>query len=706
MSSSEDVWISMLFLFFVFFLTSAYGNTYFKCDAQYDELQITRQKTSSLEHFYYCFGYHHGKDRAWQMDHFRRIGQGRNAEVLGPGHLKADLMMRVLNLSEVAEKVWQEFRADKKEILQFYTDGVNEGFKTGKEAREFKTLDFFPERWRPQDTLLVLLLQSFDQTRKTFMRDYEEEKLKEKWEEKTSSLFDEDHMPWENTILKEGEYEKGPLPVKTTDKEVRPTSLWAEFPSVFGLESGSNNWVVSKAKTKNGKAIFANDPHLDLKTPLFWYWVNFSTPGFKVLGASVPGVPVVVSGTNGDVAWGLTNSYLNAADVFFLEDVKDSDIEEFRPTVNVRLWILKLPFFFKSFERLKTGQRLLPLENRQNHRVVLRWSGFGLTPADFYPMFDLFKMKDVGQMHSLVSSVGVPSWNFVYADKKGDIGYGVVGKTYRSTAKNPLGISTISREELGKEEFLTANERPALLRPSRGYIYSANNRHWPTDAKFYGGRGYSYSFRGFRIEELLAGTHDMESFKKIQCDNQVVDARFFLPKIQNILKVAEFDRWSMLAEDSSTSLPLYRRLMDLMMEKWGVNEYALYKMLDDLSEKQIGELRESYQLAKKEVGGRSWGEILRLPFTHLSKSEVFDFSPELSGVGDTHSVNPGTARWNAEKKVYEQYSGASMRLIIEMDEKPKIWLSLPGLNRDYDQKTNFSPWEEWKNCHYREVKNF
>src|SRR5690606_20515457 len=130
------------------------------------------------------------------------------------------------------------------------------------------------------------------------------------------------------------------------------------------VESGSNNWVVSKHKSKTGKALFANDPHLDLKTPIFWYWVNFHTPELKVIGASVPGVPVVVSGTNGDVAWGLTNSYLNSADIFFLKDVKDSDIEEFRPTVNVKWWIFKLPFFFKSFERLKTGHRLLPLDNQ------------------------------------------------------------------------------------------------------------------------------------------------------------------------------------------------------------------------------------------------------------------------------------------------------------------------------------------------------
>jgi acyl-homoserine lactone acylase PvdQ len=280
----------------------------------------------------------------------------------------------------------------------------------------------------------------------------------------------------------------------------------------------------------------------------------------------------------------------------------------------------------------------------------------------------------------------------------------LVGKTYRSTEKTPLGISEVSLAELRKEEFLEDHEKPSLLNPKRGYIYTANNRHWPSDAKFYGGRGYSYSYRGFRIDELLKGTHDFKTFQNIQCDNQVVDARFFLPKIQKILNLAQFKKWSMTADDSSEVLPLYRRLLDIIMERWDINEYALFKMLDGLTPAQEKEIHEFYQLAQKEIGGRNWGQIHRLHFPHMSKDESFHFAPNLAGVGDTHSVNPGTAKWNADKKIYEQYSGASMRMIIEMDEPPKIWLALPGLNRLYDQQASFSPWEEWKNCSYREVK--
>jgi acyl-homoserine lactone acylase PvdQ len=71
---------------------------------------------------------------------------------------------------------------------------VNEGFKLGASDKEFKDLGYAPEKWEPSDSFTILLLQSFDQTRKTFMRDYEEEKSREHWGIRALSLFDEEKV--------------------------------------------------------------------------------------------------------------------------------------------------------------------------------------------------------------------------------------------------------------------------------------------------------------------------------------------------------------------------------------------------------------------------------------------------------------------------------------------------------------------------------
>jgi penicillin amidase len=676
----------------------------FDCKTHYDSLGIPFVETETEQEMLYCFGFHHGRDRAWQMDYFRRVAKGQTAEVFGFTHLKSDLMMKLLDLPAKAHSLWKEMPDKTKDFLLHYSAGVNKGFETGKNAVEFKNKKYEPESWTPVDSLTVILLQSFDQTRKTFFRDYEEEKQKEIWGKKSAELFSDDQVPWSNTILKDGEYEKRQEVVRALESSPLFVKLWSNFPSLLGEESGSNNWVVDRKKSKNGKAILANDPHLDLKTPLFWYWISIRAPDTKFIGASVPGFPFIASGTNGQVAWGLTNSYLKAADLISISDLSSDQTETIRPLVWVRWWIFKLPFFFKSFKKLRNGQPLLPLELSEEKNLALRWSGFRLTPGEISPFFDLLKVKTIDQADKVLSKIGVPSWNFVFADRSGDIGYRTIGKTFKNTQRIPFGITSMTMKEFARESYLSPEEMPHLLRPKRNYLYTANNRHWPQDAKFYGGRAYSFSYRGLRIEELLNGTQDLQSTKSIQCDRRVVDAPFFVPKLQKYLALTDFKDWNFEASDDSRALPVYRRLMDLLMEKWQVNENALFRLLDQLSDKLKAELQEVSLKARSEVNERSWAQMLKLNFPHLSKNDDWRFSPEISGVGDTHSVDPGTAKWNTERKVYEQNSGASMRMIIEMDENPRILLSLPGVNREYGKEKDPGIWENWRRCQYTEVK--
>ena len=696
----------MIYFFILLTSLSSFATSDIRCEATYDEVGVTRQKVNSLHNFYYCFGYHHGKDRAWMMDYLRRIGQGRNAEVYGYSSLKSDLMMRLLDLPKLAAKLYKGLPAQNKDWLNAYSAGANVGFQEGKNAQEFKDLNYAPEKWEPEHSILILVLQSFDQTRKTFYRDYEEEKLKEHWKEKTEEMFNEDNVPWFNTILKEGEYIAEVKPkIKTTYTPALKPKLWDSFPDVFGKESGSNNWVVSKTKSKSGFAMLANDPHLDLKTPLFWYWMNLQTPELNVIGGTIPGVPVIVSGTNGKVAWGLTNAYINTADAVFLKDYPEDHLVSFRPTVNVKFGFLQIPFFFKSFEHTKNGDVVLPLELENKDKMILRWAGFNLQSRDLISMFNLMNTKNVTEMDEHLKHVGLPAWNYVFADTNGDIGYRVVGHILKGTQKDPYGISYEKFNELNSKKFLDPMERPHVLKPKRNYVYSANNRHWPVNSKFYGGRAYSYSFRGFRIDELLKdGKHDVDSFKRIQCDRQVVDARFFVKKLLRVTDIPEFKGWDFTAQENSIAPSVYRRLMDLRLEGWQVNEYGLFHLLDKLSDKQKSELKSFYKVAKEQIAGRNWNDFHRLTFAHLSKNDDWKFSPEIPGIGDNHSVDPGTSKWDPDLKTYEQFSGASMRMIIVMKEVPEIHLSLPGYNRNYTEKQSSVPaWNEWRSCSYNKI---
>ncbi len=672
----------------------------YDCKATYIELDIIRQEVKSTDEFYYCFGFHHGTDRAWMMDYFRRSAEGRNAEVLGFAHMKSDLMMRLLDMKAIAARIWSEYPADERKKLEAYARGVNRGFRTGKKAREFTDKSYEPEPWVPENTIEVLLLQSFDQTRKTFTTDWEQEKFKARWKEKAAFLMDNDNVPWENTILKRGEYpSRKAAAVRPQSSSVLP-HLWASFPAVFGEESGSNNWVVSSKKSSTGKAMLANDPHLDLKTPLFWYWIHLRSPDSEVIGASLPGVPIVASGTNGKVAWGLTNSYINTADAVFVNDVPAKDIETIRPFVWIKFWFFKLPFFFKSFEKTKQGYPVLPLEIQSDEKMFLRWTGFFLKAHDIIPMFAIPSAVNVEGLDELLQKIGLPSWNFVFADTKGDIGFRVIGNIYREEGTSTFGMRRLSYQEFSSTEILSPAERPHVMKPGRGYVYSANNRHWPADGELSGGRGYSHSFRGNRIDELLQPKQDVETFKAIQCDHQAVDAKYFVPKLLGVMKLPELTSWDYSTAENHIAPGIYRRFMDLLMQKWEVNEFGLWRLLDSPDERMRSEMHLVYQEALKQVSGRKWGELHRLGFAHLSKNTDWVFAPEVSAAGDNHTVDPGTSRWNEDRKLYEDISGASMRMIIEMDKRPRIHLVFPGINRDYTSKSDKNPWDDWKACRY------
>lgn len=672
------------------------------CEANYDELGIVHQSYKTQKEYYFCFGFHHGQDRAWQMDFFRRLTQGRNAEVLGYKHIKNDFMMRLLDLPTLAQKLYQDFPENYKDILKDYSAGVNVGFTKGKEADEFIRLGYSPEVWRPEHSVAVMLLQSFDQTKKTFFLDIKEEEALQRYPD-AQHLFSEYKSPWFTTILKTGEYQQAVESVHAKPKRGVPLKLWANFPELFGKNSGSNNWVLAPERTKNNFAILANDPHLDLKTPLFWYWIHLKGDGEQSIGATLPGLPFIASGTNGKISWGLTNSYLNSADSVEINDLNKKDLSSQWPIIWFKLGFLKLPFFFKSIEKFKDIYPVLPLDVLNKEKIVLRWTGYGLSANEVTGMFDLHKKKSAAEAHSLLSTVGVPSWNYVFADTQGEIGFSMVGRTYQNT-HDPFAVSVLSTEEFLNPTILNSAHRPQILAPERAFIVTANNQHWPKDSLYKGGGGYSISLRAKRIEEslLLNDKHDLASTQKIQCDLLVKEAEYFIPLLQKFIPDL-FPSWNHLAADDSKELSIYRRLLDLLMKEWEVNESALYLLLENGADELTAEVRSIYQQAIEDVEGRSWGSLAKLNFEHLSGDAEFKYSPELSGLGDKHTVGPGTTKWDKSKKEYHQFSGASMRMIIEMSNPVKILLNLPGKNRLYQEKSSFNPWQQWRECKFFEV---
>jgi penicillin amidase len=690
------------------------------CQWGIDEKNIVRVKVTSEVQSWFCLGFIHGQYRSYSMDFYRRSAYGRVAEVLGWTFLKSDLLMRLLDLESRSLKLTQELSPALKEKLSQYAKGVNRAFvkvreKPSTEWNHGGLSDLVD--WSVQDTIALMLLQSFDQTRKTFTVEWDEFRAASLWTQSIGRWLESDYLPWETTILKKGEMTLASTSQKfspPTTSSNRQISDW--FQPWFDHREdsqGSNSWVVDRSRSLDRVAMLANDPHLDLRSPPFWFWMHLQNPDYEVMGATLPGIPFVVSGTNGKVSWGLTNSYYNSADLVEWGKKEDTDFQTVRPLVWFKWGWLKLPFFFKSFSRTQSGYPIVPLEHEglETRALALKWAGFKLEGKDFDFLLHFHQQKKVDDFGTMLQGVGLPSWNFVFADSEGDIGYQLVGKVFKSEAVTRIGFAQEGSQSIESFDFLNPQEIPQLIRPARNWIVTANNRHSPRDAKFYGGRGYTPSFRAKRIEELLADTkwHDEKSFQKIQCDLKAVDAEYFLPFLTSFLPLAE--RAPLLVWDKITDLDCkacgpYRRFMQRLKTQYFMNEGGLYSLIQERPKSFVEFAKQAWQETKTDLPpGLKWGEIHQAPFKHFN--EKFVAAPAVQTAGDDHSVSPGSSHWDSEKKQFIHTAGASQRMIVLMKDTPEIWLSLPGLNVDVQDQFN-SPawqkaWQSWNACEYMKV---
>ena len=684
-----------------------------------------------------CLGYVHARDRAWQMDFYRRTAQGRKAEVLGKTEIPSDFKMRLLKLYERAGQIFDGFNPEAQASLWAYTYGVNEGMKAAlkKGVYEFQHWDYEPEPWQPADTIALMLLQSFDQTRRTFGVELDEQERIVEYGEKAGGLFAADGMSWDTSVLKSGEYPQKSraaesTPANEAGSENEISALRKFFgPDLLGIGRGSNNWVVAPQRSATGHAWFANDPHLSLQYPPVWHWAHLEGGRFDVIGAALPGIPLIVSGTNRKVSWGLTNSYLDVADLVMVDRAEVRSGKSERPVIWFRFGKLKLPFFFKSFQYTPGGHPVLPVDAEKGKAIVLQWTGFDVNSENlaksFESLFELMSSESAEGADRALSKVAISSWNFVYADVHGKIGYRAVGLIPRRETPPAYGIERAKLAtwefELRKRPMLSAEEMPHVFNPARGFVVTANNRQWPSDSQFFGGRAYQQGYRAYRIEELLLQTprHELSSLKRTQCDVQAVDARFLLPKMLASLKAVDgskrdteamklLESWNFEADLSCRACAIYRRWVDRLEDSPSLNSPAIYRSLTNFDPKSkfAQNLEGSFNSAIQDLevavpGFPEWGKIHRNYFHHLSGQDIFK-EQSLPTPGDDNSVNPGSSEWVADGNGhFDHDSGASQRLIVELSDPPVVHSILPGSNQDlasHDLEAPGSPWREWAQC--------
>jgi penicillin amidase len=461
----------------------------------------------------FAVGFCQGQDRAGQLEVMWRLARGRVAEWVGPVALVADRVARRIGFRRAAEARLPVCAPDVRATLEAFALGVNAGATAGlpKKPHEFAIVGGEPSAWDAADVLAVLSLQSFMLPSNW---DVELARLRVLLADGPAALRELDPSLCESARVRGCEGEKPTisfLPHALTPSHPH-TALDQLLSDLSALQShlprggGSNNWVVSGARTASGKPILANDPHLAPTCPPPWYLQHVRTPNWEVTGAALAGTPVVSIGHNGFCAWGVTAGLTDNSD-FFLETLgpdgrsaREAD-GTFRPCEVVRetIRVKGQPDVMEEVLVTARGPVLSPAI--KDLPVALSLSATWLAARPVNGFFGAPAARSFEQFRAHFAAWPALPLNVVYADVEGNIGYQLVGEVPERKGGNGMLPRPADLPDSGWTGVVPFERMPHFTNPEAGFVASANDN--VTGSPDFGA-DYIDDYRARRIREELA----------------------------------------------------------------------------------------------------------------------------------------------------------------------------------------------------------
>jgi len=555
----------------------------------------------------YALGYLHAQDRLFQMTATRRVLQGRISEAIGERGVSIDKLFRTLDLEGRARDSLSVLSPELKAQLQAYADGVNQWRETSGQFLpvEYMLLGIEPEPWRPEDSVLwgkgmawkLSANWRHDLTRGILAASY--------GRARAERLFPPPFPEWPVTLDPEvarGEDRQATQGARRSDDDVRISAELLK--RLAGLPSpgagASNEWVVDGSRSVTGKPILANDPHLELEIPILWYLVRITTPELTISGATAPGVPLVLLGQNGHIAWGFTTTDSDAQDLFIDEEVPDrpgyyrtpDGPQEIR-SETVRIKVKGEPPVQYIRRETRHGPILSDAVSQaerlaaSDQFVSLAWNGLSREDTSAEAFFRLSTARNWQDFQDALRLHVSPAQNIVYADREGNIGFMNVGRIPIRKAgqgRYPVNGASGAFDWIG---FVPFEGWPKLFNPPEGAIVNANNAVVGPDYPYWFGRDQTAAYRAIRIGERLGAQerHSLESMSQIQMDMQAAHARDLVPLLLRLEPETELEREALSLLRNWDHTASADRPEPLILDWWllRMNEALLKSGLDPLA---------------------------------------------------------------------------------------------------------------------------
>jgi penicillin amidase len=505
-----------------------------------DDRGVPHVFAASEEDAYRVLGWLVARDRLFQLELQSRSAEGTLTELLGKRALEADRATRALGLPWAAQRKWAALDPASlaHRAILAYAEGVN-AWIAGLDRRdlpfEYRLLGAWPRRWEPVHTLLLFLqmgrtLASYDPARDRLAMAALVGVEAAEALVPVNSPIQEPIVP--APLVRRPPPPRAPVPPPgEPDPEARALlTAYDPFDSPRasrGVTVGSNNWAVAPARTRDGHAILAGDPHLELTLPSVWYEAHLVVPGrLDVAGVTLPGAPGVVIGFNRDIAWSFTNTGADVLDLY--RETVDTPEQPTRYLLDGEWRVLQLR---EEAYRDRKGRLLAVDTLRFTHRGPMRRTEAGWVSARWTVLepsaeVDVFlraaRASSVAMWLDVMRDYGAPIQNGLVADRSGAIAIRSSGRypVRPGSGRGDLVFDGSSRAADWRG-FLPVERYPFALNPQQEFLASANQQ--PVDPAVdptYLGANWPAPFRAIRINSLLRGDSAVtpEAMRRMQTD--------------------------------------------------------------------------------------------------------------------------------------------------------------------------------------------
>jgi penicillin amidase len=681
---------------------------------------------------FFAQGFVAAQDRLFQMEVWKRAGQGRLSEILGPSAVARDVSARQLAYRGDMQAEYQSYAPDTEQILEAFTRGINAYIQNVKAPGgpglpvEFTIAGFGPEAWHPRDCLNRMA--AFSMTGNAASELEYARALTELGASKAAKIVNFDPQVGLDPDLH--------LDLKGLTPDLLDSFVGNDQRIVFPARpiEGSNNWTIAGTRTASGKPILANDPHRVVGLPSLRYMVHLVAPGWNVIGAGEPGLPGVALGHNADIAWGFTIFGLDQQDLY-VEELNPSNPLQYKTPAGWKPMVVKRETFkiaggpAKDVD-LKFTQHGPIVWQSGNRALALRWVGSEPGTAGYLASLAIDRAKNWTEFEAAVARWKVPSENLVYADRSGNIGEHSVGLV---PVRHWTGLLPVPGN--GGYEwagFVPMDELPHSFNPPEAFIATANHKMIPDNFPYRVGFEWEPAYRITRIDSVIeesGGKGQKLSLGDMQALQNDVTSLAGI-EFQKLLEttplgkdpaVADFLHWNGQLTRQSEPAALYevwfreigKRLARQISPEFakhyeGLLPNTVLRILakpdaeifgDHPSTRRDEILAGALENAKQELTARlgadpkqwQWGHLHQIHFRHAlderspDASALFDLAPR-ARPGDEYTVDATGVPADS----WEQNEGASYRQIIDLaDWDESIAVNAPGqsgqpTSRHYD----------------------